>query len=221
MVNLACMEPKAHNLIVQRTARYFTIGGTSGQVTDILVVLHGYGMQAAKFLKDFEILRGEGLLVVAPEGLSRFYRKGFDGDVVSSWMTREDRLSEITDQRFFLDRLYDLLLEAYGCRIHVLGFSQGTATASRWMAGNSRVFSSLVLWGGDFASDVDGPIQGVSKIHCVVGSKDQFISLPLFEERCVMLENKGFVVDRFVFDGVHEIPSSQLMEIWKKIKSSS
>ncbi|MFM7078475.1 MAG: alpha/beta hydrolase [Bacteroidota bacterium] len=210
------MEPVAHNLVVQRTARYFTLGNPDSQITDILIVLHGYGMFAGAFLADFRPLTQPGMLIVAPEGLSRFYRKGFDGEVVSSWMTREDRLAEIADQRFFLDRLYDQLNARHSCRTHVLGFSQGTATATRWMAGNERTFSNLILWGGDFAPDVDGKVKGVSKIHCVVGSTDPFIPLPLFEERCVMLENKGYQLERHVFDGGHVIPADILTEVWKK-----
>lgn len=221
MVTLAFMEPLSHNLVVQRTARYFTLGDSQGQITDILVVLHGYGMQAAQFIQQFQPLLTPGLLIVAPEGLSRFYRKGFEGEVVSSWMTREDRSAEIVDQRYFLDRLYDELVGVYDCRVHVIGFSQGTATASRWMVANGRSFASLVLWGGDFAPDADGPIQGISKTYCVVGTRDPFIPLPLFEERCVMLENRGYHVRRYVFDGAHEIPTQVLKEVWSGIQFSS
>lgn len=218
MVNLASMESVVHNLVVQRNARYYTLGDPNSQITDILIVLHGYGMQAGAFLADFAPLLMPDMLIVAPEGLSRFYRKGFEGEVVSSWMTREDRQSEIADQRFFLNRLYDRLTENNSCRIHVLGFSQGTATATRWMVGNERTFSNLILWGGDFAPDVEGHIKGVSKIHCVVGSSDPFIPLPLFEERCVMMENRGYQLERHVFAGGHNIPADILTDVWIKSK---
>lgn len=215
MVNLAVMEPTSHNLVVQRTARYFSLGGELPK-HDILIVLHGYGMHAGRFIRDFESLASPNLRVVAPEGLSRFYRRGFEGEVIASWMTREDRVSEIDDQRFFLDSLYDLMVKGAGGNVFVLGFSQGTATATRWMAENSRQFSGLILWGGDFAPDVEGVIHGIRKVVCVVGDQDPFITLPLFEERCIALENKGYEVDRQVFEGGHEIPGTVLAGIWSQ-----
>ena len=215
MANLAVMEPISHNLVVQRTARYFSLGGDAPQ-HDTLIVLHGYGMHAGKFIRDFEPLASPSLRIVAPEGLSRFYRRGFDGEVIASWMTREDRISEIADQRYYLDSLYDLVAQNSEGKVFVLGFSQGTATATRWMAGNSRCFSGLVLWGGDFAPDVDGGINGIGRVICVVGNQDPFIPLPLFEEHCIALENKGYEVDRQIFEGSHEIPGTVLAGIWSR-----
>lgn len=215
MVNLAVMEPISHNLVVQRTARYFSLGGDASH-HDTLIVLHGYGMHAGKFIQDFEPLASPSLRIVAPEGLSRFYRRGFDGEVIASWMTREDRLSEIADQQYFLDSLYDLLVPGSGGKVFVLGFSQGTATATRWMAGNNRHFAGLLLWGGDYAPDADGLIHGVKRVVCVVGNQDAFITLPLFEERCIALENRGYEVDRQVFEGGHEIPGTVLVGIWSR-----
>jgi hypothetical protein len=61
------------------------------------LVTHGYGQLAKTFIRRFEPIMDAQTLVVAPEGLSRFYWGGFDGPVVASWMTREDRLDEIAD----------------------------------------------------------------------------------------------------------------------------
>jgi predicted esterase len=207
------LEVSAHNILVQRTARFFNSGGESTS-HDLLFVLHGYGMHAGQFIKNFDPIASPTLKIVAPEGLSRFYRRGFDGDVIASWMTREDRLSEIADQRYFLDKLYDTMVGSTVRRVYVLGFSQGTATASRWMSGNTRQFNGLLLWGGDFAPDAEDPINGLRKIQCVVGNQDPFISLPLFEERCISLENRGYEVQRTIFEGAHEIPGTVLASTW-------
>src|SRR6187397_2460650 len=103
------MESFVNHIKVTRTARYY-ISGESTLPPEILVyVLHGYGMQAKKFIHEFESLVKPGVWVVAPEGLSRFYRKGFGGDVVASWMTSDDRLLEIEDYVDFLDTLHTSL----------------------------------------------------------------------------------------------------------------
>ena len=58
-----------HHINVPRTARYHTVGD-GGTARAIWIVLHGYGQLARYFLRKFEGLDA-GLLIVAPEGLTR------------------------------------------------------------------------------------------------------------------------------------------------------
>ncbi len=100
-------EPSEHHITVARTARYFTIGDPAA--TEIWFVCHGYGQLAARFLKRFEPITEGARLVVAPEGLSRFYvgsGERRDQPVGATWMTREDRLHEIADYVKYLDAVY-------------------------------------------------------------------------------------------------------------------
>ena len=86
--------------------------------------------------------------IVAPEALSRFYdgdmqaRMHRDAKVGASWMTREDRLSEIADYIAYLDAVHESILARLGgarrLPVTVLGFSQGGATAARWVASGGR-----------------------------------------------------------------------------------
>ena len=91
-----------HHLAATRTARYFTLGGGAG-VHHVWFVLHGYGQLASALLRNFEGLANPSRLIVAPEGLSRFYVDPIASGpaarrrVGASWMTREDRLIEIED----------------------------------------------------------------------------------------------------------------------------
>ena len=62
----------------------------------LLVGFHGYRENAASHMAMLTRIAGtEGWLIVAVQGLHRFYTKG--GDVVASWMTREDRELAIAD----------------------------------------------------------------------------------------------------------------------------
>ena len=117
------------NISINKTARYFTLGNPNEKIETIWFLCHGYGQLANYFLKNFEILNNGKNLLVAPEGLHRFYLNGFGGRVGASWMTREDRLNDIKDYIGFLDQLYLEIVNPFKSRnikINVLGFSQGT-----------------------------------------------------------------------------------------------
>ena len=80
---------------VPRTARYHVLGDPA-TARMVWVLLHGYGQLARFFLNKFEGLE-DGLLIAAPEGLSRFYLDAQHQRVGATWMTREDREHEIGD----------------------------------------------------------------------------------------------------------------------------
>ena len=127
------------HLKVTRTARYWTVGDPGqGDGGEIWFVLHGYKQLARRFLRRFEALATDRRMLVAPEALSRFYvspepgRHGPRSVVGATWMTREDRLNEIEDYVAYLDGLAEELGAARH-RMTVLGFSQGVATATRWV----------------------------------------------------------------------------------------
>src|SRR2546425_9676771 len=74
-------------------------------------VCHGSGQLAARSLRHFEPLADGTRLVVAPEALSRFYLEDTtvpakERKVGATWMTRENRLSEIDDYVRYLDALH-------------------------------------------------------------------------------------------------------------------
>lgn len=143
-----------HHITVPRTARYHTLG-EAGTASSAWVVLHGYGQLARYFLRKFEGLE-EGRLIIAPEGLSRFYLDEGHTRVGASWMTREDREREIRDQISYLDLLADELRSANPTlsSMNVLGFSQGVATACRWATLGRSAISRLVIWGGTLPPDL-------------------------------------------------------------------
>lgn len=154
-----------HSIHVRRTARYYTIGPTHGFPRELWVVAHGYGQLARRFAKWFVPLDDGSRLVVVPEGLSRFYldpvaerRAQAEPRVGATWMTREDRESEIADYIAYLEQLtWEMRrhLAGAGPRIIVLGFSQGTATVCRWLASSELRADQLVLWAGGIPPELD------------------------------------------------------------------
>lgn len=146
-----------HSIPVTRTAHFSTIGTPGPQVKYFILACHGYGQLAKRFIRKFDVLESEEVLVVAPEGLSRFYWGGLDGDVVASWMTREDRLEEIEDFCNYLQLLYQKFVPQLHpeAKIILLGFSQGVATIMRWVMRDFPTCDYLSFWGGMIPEDLD------------------------------------------------------------------
>ncbi len=207
-----------HHLPIRRTARYYTMEPT-GAVRDVWFVLHGYGQLAAFFLKNFEALDDGQRLIVAPEALSRFYLPGHQR-VGASWMTKEDRHTEIEDYLAYLDALYDHVLEDLdpdAVTVHVLGFSQGTDTASRWaLLGYARV-DHLVLWAGDLAHDLDLDAHRAALrrlgLTFVVGHSDEYLTPDRLAEHEARLRRHDVPYRLVPFDGGHHLDADVLRRL--------
>jgi len=213
------MDLISKQIRVTKTARYFLNHNDNESVSEVFFVLHGYGMQAGEFLKKFTIIDRPETLIVAPEGLSRFYRKAFAGDVVASWMTKDERLNEIDDYIGYLDNLYTELVKTDRVKVYVIGFSQGASTASRWVMAGNRRFNGLVLWSGEFAPDIVHFNSNLKTIWNVIGSMDEFITMIRAREQTQYLENKGFIVNEVVFEGNHDIDEVSLKKVWEELHS--
>src|SRR5687768_9263886 len=131
------MIPAEQHIRITRHARYFTLGDAAA-ANDIWIVCHGYAQLARKFIDNFTPIAQSGRIIVAPEGLHRFYldpppAPASQRRVGATWMTRDDRDYDIADYVAYLDVLIAeiMALAAPRARLRVLGFSQGTATVLR------------------------------------------------------------------------------------------
>jgi len=174
----------------------------------VWVVLHGYGQLVQFFIRKFRVLENNGIAVIAPEAQSRFYNNGFSGRVGATWMTKEDRETDIKDYLNYLDEVYHKFkLEKKD--VTLLGFSQGGATASRWNAQNPDYFSKFILWASVFPDDFDMKKIDNSKNLFVMGNEDEFMNESKVEIISKMKENK---VPFLIFNGGHDIYPDVLMK---------
>ncbi|RZK99340.1 MAG: phospholipase [Hymenobacter sp.] len=190
------------HLTVARTARYQQLGEPSAATRQLWLVAHGYGQLAAYFIRHFrsvQALDPMGTVIVAPEALSRFYLSGTSGRVGASWMTSADRLAEIADQTAYLDALLAHLLADCppDVRVTVLGFSQGTATVSRWLTASAGRWRPhrLILWAGNFPADIDAPaaqqlLQGLPVV-LVSGESDGYMGAEKIAAQAEQLRPHG------------------------------
>ena len=219
------MSSERH-IAVQRTARYYVLGEAGAGTREVWFVLHGYGQLAGRFIDYCQALDDGTRLVVAPEALNRFYtvaaadRNAATRPVGATWMTREDREREIADYVAYLDDVYVRVmapLDRGAVRISVLGFSQGTATAARWLARGSRVRADeLVLWGGTLPPELEAATaraQLGAPVTLVVGTRDGFADDATVRAEEARLVAAGITYRIRRFEGGHVIDAATLVAI--------
>lgn len=216
-----------HHLTVTRTARYVTLGAANEATRELWIVCHGHGQLAARFVRHFTSLDDGTRLVVAPEALSRYYidppsagLSAAERRVGATWMTREDRLSEINDQVSYLDALHTHLVRQLPrdtVRLHVLGFSQGVATVCRWLAASAVRPDDVTLWAGTLPPDLDlatgaDALRG-ARLSLVAGARDEFATPEVLRQQEVRLRDAGIRFRFLTYDGGHQLDAGVLARL--------
>jgi predicted esterase len=206
---------KEHRMVIARSLRFFTEG--SPDAPKRLIVLHGYGQLPEYFIRQFSFLKDHSVYVVAPEGLHRFYLNGFSGRVGASWMTRHDRLQDIADQVAYLDNLIAALHQQNpSAKLGILGFSQGVATAIRWIHQGSVKPDLCISWAGTLPPDVpydrDAHLFSGFPFYCLTGDEDDLVQPSGMAYQLQMLKPLGnFVESRY--SGGHKIAQDILIKL--------
>lgn len=213
-----------HKITVARTAHFYTIGEPSANTDRLWICCHGYGQLARTFIRRFDVLDDGNTLVIAPEGLSKFYWGGFTGRPVASWMTKEHRLDEIEDFCNFLQQLFEKYLPQLSPNVKVtlFGFSQGTATVTRWLMRDFPKIDHLILWAGALPDDLDfrphAEYFNAMKPIFVYGKNDEFLTperLPMVKN---LLEKNHLEFEEVVFEGKHVVERETLREVAMRLR---
>ncbi len=217
-----------HSIEVPRTARYYVLGDATGG--DLWIVLHGFGQLAGDFIEYFVELNDGSRVIVAPEALSRYYTASLavpsaERPVGATWMTREFRDAEVRDYVRYLDLLHAELTKTFRPRrTIVVGFSQGGATASRWIVKGSAPIHTLVLWGATLPPDLDLPTSreklAASRLKIVIGRTDQYISPDALATEKRRLADANVSAEFIEYDAGHSVKRAVLKELAAKIAAS-
>jgi predicted esterase len=214
--------PTETRLRITRSARVYTLGNVGAE--EAWIVLHGYSQLARRFVRQFSQIAGDNRAVVAPEALNRFYvdpprpdgPPAAERRVGTTWMTREDRDAEIADYVAYLDRVRtEIVPQAQ--RVTVLGFSQGVATACRWVALGTSLVERLILWAGPVPNDLDLSLlakrSNGMRVEIVLGTHDEFARFRKIDEELALLREAGVVYSHVSFEGGHMIDSATLTSL--------
>lgn len=212
------------HISVPRTARYAILGSLDADLSEVWIACHGHAQLARRFIARFLPLERGDRLFVAPEALSRFYLEpprvgphGTDVPVGASWMTYEDRDAEIDDYVRYLDLLHDeifSIVDRSQVRLIVLGFSQGVATATRWITRGSVDPDRVILWAGMLPTELDGTaaarLTRRSPLTVVFGTSDQFARPDVVAQQEGRLRELDVPHHTVRFNGGHELNAEVL-----------
>ena len=203
------MHIQHHSLKIPRSAHYFRTGPEREKIQAVWLVCHGYGQSAERFIKKFRFLDADKNLVLAPEGLSRFYWNDIRGEVVASWMTSKYREAEIDEHTQFLNVILKKELPSHSCPVFMIGFSQGTATIFRFLDRFRPVFQAVVIWSGKLPRDVNYQINSAywsdKHLHYFYGNNDPYITPDLLQKETEFM--RSLPVKTFIhpFEGEHRV----------------
>lgn len=208
-----------HKISFEYEARYSIIGSPSEKIETLWFACHGHGQLAQYFIKKFKCLDDGKSLIVAPEGLSKYYLSGFSGRVGATWMTKEDRLRDIQNYLTYLTAVYTEVRKTLktDLKVNLLGFSQGAATISRFATQTEIEFDKLILWAGIFPPDLP-PLESVEKlaskkVYWVYGTKDPFLTSGVMEEQTEIASQLQVTPEVISFEGEHELNEKVLIDI--------
>lgn len=209
-------------LQIEKKARYFQLGNPGNDTSIVWVVLHGYGMLSEFFIQKFKKLENKNTLILAPEALNRFYIDTNYGRVGASWMTKDERQDDIKENIKYLNTLMDQIIKEIGhnrFKINVLGFSQGGATACRWLFKSGLKFENLIMWAGDIPKDTlteENRLKWSNmNTHLVMGKKDELINEEMKAKFLKLVTDYKLDYKLTLYDGDHRIYPDVLMELIK------
>ncbi len=207
----------------KRIGRYYTIGKFSDKTRHVIVAFHGFGQLGAYFGKKFEFLESEDTFILIPEGLSRFYLNDNYNRVGASWITKDMKDDETQDYLFFLNQIFEkTVLNNNKFNLSILGFSQGCATAARWLNQLNRKCTNLIFWAGFFANGISD-ILDIAKIKetnvfYVYGNQDPFIiQFPELASKSLKDIIINASAEIIAYPGNHSVDSTVLKQIFSKI----
>lgn len=189
-------------------------GYDSARTYPLLVALHGYGDDAASFIRAFGRAAWAHCFVAVPEAEYQISNGGF------SWfqLTRDRSVWEAADRRTVaaVVGLIDAVRTSYRIGpVFVLGFSQGATLA--YMTGflHASLVSGVLAISGQLPPiDTVGAIVRSTDIDAARsvpvfvarGRDDRSVSRRSFVDQAASLAARGFAVTRFEFSGGHDLP---------------
>lgn len=201
------------------SAHYRTSHVVNRQEKEIFIALHGYGQLSEFFLRKLQPVFYEDRLIIVPEATNYAYLQGFSGRVGANWMTKHEREMAIANNNNYLNVLLKSFLLKYSNKpkIKVMGFSQGAATATRWVSQLDVPVDTLILWGGGFAHDLDlgKTSKNLQETKCFIalGDQDEFVTEESIQKQDELIEAMGLEVKRLSYQGGHDLEIQLLAQI--------
>ncbi len=200
-------DPSAYAIETTMHGRYLVDAPGGSTAAPMLVGFHGYGENAERHLEQLRMIPGTGRwIIVSVLGLHRFYARS-TGEVVASWMTKQDREQAIADNIAFVDRVVAAVRRDHAATRPLVyaGFSQGVATAFRAAVRGVERCDGVMAVGGDIPPELRADSASrFPRVLLARGTGDEWYTQEKMNEDLAFLEAIAARVDCLVFPGGHE-----------------
>jgi predicted esterase len=180
------------------------------ETSPLLVGFHGHAENAEIMLDNLRAIsasaatapdKGDGWSLLSVQALHRFYTKR--GDVVATWMTKQDRELEIADNTAYVWSVVERVRREYAVRRPLVfaGFSQGVAMAYRIAA--AAECDGLIVLAGDVPPDVAPRAASLPPILLGRGKADDWYTEQKAANDRDVLRGAGVDVTEHIFDAGH------------------
>ena len=208
---------QTHWIPVAQEQRVDSLGTLSDATKHVWVGLHGYGQLVQFFARHFRSLATEERAFAFPQGPHKFYLNGVHGRVGASWMTKDERLVDIANQRLYLGFVFQWIKQqAPKATIHCVAFSQGVATIMRCIGHPDVQPSSILAWAGSWPPDLDETNRAALeelRFKACFGTRDEYITTEKQQEmRGYYLEKYNFEPSVSVYEGGHSFDVEKLAQ---------
>jgi predicted esterase len=217
------LSPVEDRFEVPRPVRALRLGDVGAATRACWIALHGYGETAATMARRSRWPASSARVWCFPEAPHRFYvtegqggRTHAELPVGASWMTRDLREADIGANHAYLDTVVTRIGLSPLAGLRVIGFSQGSATAARWVAARAAVGDppqALVVWGALLPPDLPiGPGSAIAAVPLtlVCGTRDRWVSEDRFAAEVDRLQRAQQPVRVLRFDGGHRVDDQVL-----------
>lgn len=197
-MELHSVPTMTHGRVLVRPARAAAARG-------VIVGFHGYMENAAIQMKRLEEIPGAAVwTLVAIQGLHRFY-KGRTGEVVASWMTREDRDDAIADNLAYIAAVLEQVPHDASTRIVYAGFSQGVPMAFRAAVRGPGTAAGVIGVGGDVPPELlADPSAAFPRVLLLRASRDEWYTQAKHDNDVAALTRRRVNLQVVAYDGTHE-----------------
>ena len=213
-----------HSISFEFSSSYITYNKLTDNTENIWIVFHGYGQLSKYFIRRFDVLDGDKNYIIAPQGLSKFYVDEDYNNVGASWLTKEDRGSDLLNQQKYLIKLMDelkLKIDFSKIKVNLFGFSQGVSALTRLLMNYNMKVNNVIIWAGwvpDEFFNINKDVLKDTNLFFVVGNKDKYYNNPIIKGYLKKFKNiLNKEIDYFVFNGGHIVDRKVLKKINEKL----
>lgn len=173
----------------------------------LLVALHGWGQNAARFARPLAPLADRGVSVIAPQAPHPFYLDLATKKVGFSWLTVYERDRAVADLFGYLEAAIADAGAPPNAPVFLMGFSQGVSIATRYAVSGRVRPAGLIGCCADLPPDAADrlPDAGAFPVFLAYSPGDAIVPPEKTLEAAAAFEAQGFPVTRHPFAGGHRI----------------